>query len=287
VIPAVAVITSLSLDHTAILGDTLEEIATEKAGIIKPGVPVVSAPQDDEALAVITATCAEKAAPLTVVGRDWTWEAGEATLDGLAFRVGHDGDVIDGLWIPLLGEHQLVNAATAVAALSRLEDADAEIGVAAIREGLREVRWPGRLEILARGPWLVVDSAHNGDSARKLMAALRTHFDVQRLTVVIGASADHVTPELMGALLDDADLAIATKSRHPRAASPDWLRSRAEAMGYRMELADTVPLALDLALEDAGPDDLICFTGSVFVAAEARADWLERQGMDAPPSDPF
>jgi dihydrofolate synthase/folylpolyglutamate synthase len=283
--PAVAVITSLSLDHTAVLGDTLAQIAAEKAGIIKPGVPVVSAPQPDEALDVIQATCARKAASLTLVGRHWTWDAGESTPDGQAFSVRHADGVMDRLWIPLLGEHQLVNATTAVATLSKLPDSDAAISEDAIREGLQRVRWPGRLEVLARGPWLVVDSAHNGDSATRLMAALRAHFSFHRLTVVVGASADHVTPEMMGAFLDAADRAIATQSGHPRAASPEWLRLRAEEMGFRMEACATVPEALDLALEGAAKGDLICFAGSVFVAAEARATWFERQGMARPPSD--
>jgi dihydrofolate synthase/folylpolyglutamate synthase len=283
--PAIAVISSLSLDHTAILGDTLAQIAAEKAGIIKPGVPVVSAPQPDEALAVIEATCARQAAPLTLVGRDWSWDAGESTPDGQAFSVRHAGGVLDRLWIPLLGEHQLVNATTAVATLSKLPGSDAVISEDTIREGLQRVRWPGRLEVLARGPWLVVDCAHNGDSARRLMAALRAHFAFHDLTVVVGASADHVTPEMMGAFLVAADRAIATQSGHPRAASPEWLRLRAEEMGFRMEVCETVPEALDRALESAAQADLICFAGSVFVAAEARAAWFERQDMAQPPTD--
>ena len=94
-----------------------------------------------------------------------------------------------------------------------------------------------------------------------------------------------MTPEMMGAFLERADRAIATKSGHPRAASPDWLRLRAEEMGFRMEVCATVPEALDRALEGAAQDDLICFAGSVFVAAEARASWFERQGMAQPPTD--
>jgi dihydrofolate synthase/folylpolyglutamate synthase len=296
VTPSVAVITTISLDHTAILGETLTEIATEKAGIIKPGAPVVSAPQADEALAVIEATCRRFDVPLILVGHDWTWEAGPASpagstppepcLDGQVFTIRHGQDALEGLWLPLLGEYQLVNAATSVATFSVLRAAGAQVTESAVREGLRAVQWPGRLEILAREPMVVVDSAHNGDSAQKLMAALHTLCAFQRLIIVLGASADHVTPELMEALLSRADRAIATRSQHPRAADPDWLRSRAMASGFHLEVADSVPQALALALADAGPEDLICCTGSVFVAAEVRLAWFGLQGMTLPPSDP-
>jgi dihydrofolate synthase/folylpolyglutamate synthase len=286
VTPAVAVITSLSLDHTAILGNTLPEIATEKAGIIKPGVPVVSAPQAAEALAVIEATCRRLGAPLILVGRDWRWEAGASDLDGQEFAVFHGQEPMAGLWIPLLGEHQLENATTTVAVVALLRDRGVAIPEAAIRQGLRDVYWPGRLEILNRAPLLIADSAHNGDSARKLMAALKRHFRFRRLTVILGASTDHATPQLMEALLSGTDRAIATRARHPRAADAAWLQARGNDLGFSLELSDGVPQALAMALAEAGPEDLIVGTGSVFVAAEVRATWFAHQGMPQPPSDP-
>jgi dihydrofolate synthase/folylpolyglutamate synthase len=154
-----------------------------------------------------------------------------------------------------------------------------------VRDGLRAVHWPGRLEILALTPLVVVDSAHNGDSARKLMIALQTHLTFQRLIIVLGASSDHVTPALLEALLSKAERAIATQTRHPRAARPAWIQAQAAKLGFDLDTSRTVPQALDLALAEAGPDDLVCCTGSVFVAAEARAAWFTRQGMDLPPSD--
>jgi dihydrofolate synthase/folylpolyglutamate synthase len=286
VVPAVAVITSISYDHMVILGDTLTQIAAEKAGIVKPGVPVVSAPQSDEALVVVEVVCGEQGAPLTLVGRDWSWELGAANLDGQTFSIHHGQEAVTGLWLPLLGEHQVVNATTAVAALSLLAESGVNLSEAAIRDGLRAVYWPARLEILGRAPLVVADSAHNGDSAGKLMAALRDLDAWQRLTVVLGGSKDHITPEVMTTLLSGAHRAIATHSRHPRAADPAWLQTRAAEMGFSMEVSETVAQALDLALAEAGPEDLVCCTGSVFVAAEARAAWFARQGMVPPPSDP-
>jgi dihydrofolate synthase/folylpolyglutamate synthase len=284
--PAVAVITSISRDHTGILGETVAEIAAEKAGIIKPGVPVVSSPQSDEALAVIEATCRLHDVPLTLVGRDWMWEAGEADLQGQTFSVSRGQDSIGEFGIPLLGTYQASNATTALAALSLLEPRGVILPPAALRSGLSSLHWPGRLEILGQNPLVVVDSAHNGDSAHKLVTALRSIASFKRFIIVLGASSDHVTPGLLQALLGGADRALATATRHPRAASPSWIRAQAAELGFEIEVTSTVPRALDQALAEAGPEDLICCTGSVFVAAEARAAWFERQAMSPPPSDP-
>jgi dihydrofolate synthase/folylpolyglutamate synthase len=284
--PAVAVITSISYDHTAILGESLAQIAAEKAGIVKPGVPVVSAPQPAEAQFVIEERCSQLGAPLTVVGRDWRWELTAADLEGQNFALVKGQRVMEDLWIPLLGEHQVVNAATAVAALSLLGRSGIDLPQAVIRDGLRAVHWPGRLEILGQAPLVVVDSAHNGDSAQKLVAALRDYCGRRRLVVVLGASADHATPELMAALLSGADRAIATRTRHPRAADPSWLQAQAAELGFCLEARETVAQALTAAMDDAGPEELVCCTGSVFVAAEAREAWFARQGLALPPSDP-
>jgi dihydrofolate synthase/folylpolyglutamate synthase len=290
VIPAVSVISSISYDHTAILGETLTEIATEKAGIIKPGVPVVSAPQPDEALTVIKSVCDRRGSPLTLVGRDWTWEPGPGeppdVLEGQVFTIHHGQQELEGLWLPLLGEHQQVNATTSVAAAFLLQAEGARLSSPAIEAGLREVYWPGRLEVLGRRPLVIVDSAHNGDSAEKLMAALQALCRFRRLIVLLGASADHVTPELMRNLLSGAHRIIATQAHHPRAAEPAWLSARAAEYGFHLETSETVAGALDLALAEAGPEDLVCCTGSVFVAADARMAWFVRHGLALPPTDP-
>jgi dihydrofolate synthase/folylpolyglutamate synthase len=284
--PQVSVITSVSRDHMAVLGETLAEIAGEKAGIIKPGVPVVSAPQAGEALEVIEAVCAREGAPLTVLGHDWTWEAVPSSGGGQAFSLYHGGHVMPGLAIPLLGAFQVENAATAVAALSVLQEQGLVVPQDAIREGLWAVDWPGRMEVLARGPLVIADSAHNGDSARKLIAALKSSFEYQRLFVILGASADHLTPGLLGAVRDAADRGIATQSQHPRAAPPGLIVERSAGLGFSLTPSQSVSEALGMALGEAGPDDLICCTGSVFVAAEAREEMFARQGRATYPPDP-
>jgi dihydrofolate synthase/folylpolyglutamate synthase len=284
--PDVTVITPISYDHVAILGDTLAQIASEKAGICKSGVPLVSAPQPEEALATLRDVCDHQGAHLTLVGRDWTWRSGAADLNGQTFTVRHGKHDSFDLHLPLLGEHQLVNATTAVAVLSLLEQSGLEVPASALREGLQAVRWPGRLEILGREPLVITDGAHNGDSARKLIAALHAMGDFRNLIIVLGGSADHLTPDLMGALLPGAARAIATQALHPRSASPAWIQARAADLGYHLEVGETVAQALDLALSEAEPQDLICCTGSLFVAGDARVAWFSRQGMPLPPRDP-
>jgi dihydrofolate synthase/folylpolyglutamate synthase len=162
------------------------------------------------------------------------------------------------------------------------------IGVSehAIRAGLRSVEWPGRFEILGRAPLVVADSAHNGDSARKLVATLQAICDFRRLTIVLGGSADHLTADLLQALLTPADRIIVTRSQHPRAADPLWLQARGAELGFDLEVSETVAQGLAWALDGAGEADLICCTGSVFVAAEARLAWFSRQGLPLPPTDP-
>ena len=284
--PQVTVITPISYDHVAILGDTLAQIAAEKAGIIKPGVPLVSAPQPDEALAIIGGICDGQGAPLTLVGRDWTWEPGAADLDGQAFTVRHGGQEGLELHLPLLGEHQLANATTAIAALGLLAQSGLRVPGLALREGLGAVRWPGRLEVLGRDPVVVADGAHNGDSARKLMAALQAMGHYRDLIIVLGGSADHLTPDLLRALLPGAARAIASQALHPRSATPAWIQEQAAELGFHVEVSETVAQALDLALAEADPRDLICCTGSLFVAGDARMAWFQRQCLPVPPTDP-
>jgi dihydrofolate synthase/folylpolyglutamate synthase len=287
--PLVAAITSISYDHTHILGETLPQIAREKAGIIKHKALVVSAPQTPEAMAVIEEACAERAAELTVIGQDWTWQAGEANLEGQWFRVSGSEFRVSSreFWIPLLGRHQLDNAAVAIAVMEKLRQRGVSVPETSIREGLRQVRWPGRLEILGQRPFLVVDCAHNADSARKLKAALEELFTYRRLILIFGASSDKDIEGMMRELVPLADQIIVTQARHPRAAEAGALRKRALALkpGGAHMVSGSVAEALRLALGVASPHDLICATGSVFVVAEAREAWAELQGLEMPERD--
>ncbi len=260
----IAVITSISMDHAEILGDSLEKIAREKAGIIKPGATVVSSPQQREAEAVIEEVCLKMGANLVIVGKDVTWGKSASDLKGQSFEVqGRVGSYT--LTIPLLGDYQLENAATAVAALEALP-----IKADAIASGLAQTHWPGRLEILGHEPLLVVDGAHNADSARRLRQALETSFAFDRLILILGTSLDKDIAGIVAELASLPSLAIVTRSRHPRAVEPDILRAELGKWGVTVEVAESVASAVECARSKAGSRDLICATGSLFVTAEVR-----------------
>lgn len=287
--PEVSVITSLSLDHTYLLGNTLAEIAREKAGIIKPGIPAVSAPQRAEAIKVLEAVSREREASLTEVGRDWNYEPGPADLDGQAFTarcVTGGGSDLDGeYWIPLLGRHQLENATSAIAALDILRQRGFRIPVEAVREGLHSVRWPGRLEILSRKPLVVVDGAHNPYSAQVLRRALEEWFPDHRWVLIFGASADKDVAGMLKALLPISEHTIVTRSDHPRAATPVELADVVALVGGGAEISVNVRKSLRRGLAVMGPASGLLVTGSTHLIADVHEEWARYTGASLPDND--
>ncbi len=281
--PLVATITSISYDHTQLLGDTLSMIAREKAGIIRPGALVISAPQVPEAMDMIEEVCRSKDAELVVTGEGaYRWLPNRATLKEQGFELNGEP-----YWIPLLGRHQLANAVTAWAAVDGLQQrAGVTVPAPARRQGLRTTHWPGRLEILGNDPYVVVDSAHNGDSASKLSAAFEDFFPGRRVIIIFGASGDHPYADALAELLPAAEQVFVTHSRHPRAADAQALLATVRRLGYDATVAQTVPEAIELALESSYPNDLICITGSIFTVADAREYWFRQNGLPLPPMDP-
>jgi len=160
------------------------------------------------------------------------------------------------------------------------------VPLAARREGLQTTQWPGRMEILGHSPYVVVDSAHNGDSASKLRTALQDFFPGHRVILIFGASADHPFADSLHELLPAAHHILVTRSRHPRAATPEMLSQTITALGYSSSIVPSVPEALDAALENAAANDLVCVTGSIFTVADAREAWCRRNGLPLPPLDP-
>ncbi|MHB1133132.1 MAG: bifunctional folylpolyglutamate synthase/dihydrofolate synthase [Chloroflexota bacterium] len=268
--PAVAAITSISLDHTHILGDTLGQIAREKAGIIKPGAFVVSSPQATEAAQVLDEVAAAQSAELLLGEREWRWwqEGGRGGAQRLVVTGGLG--TFRGPLPALLGRHQLGNAATAVVVLQALRVWGLRLPDEAIATGLATVRWPARFEVAGRRPWVVIDGAHNDDSAWRLREALAEQFPDQRLFLVLGTSADKDLAGIVAALAPAASEVLCTRSRHPRSASVESLLALCQAQGVVARPAADVATALRQALTLAGPEDVVCAAGSLFVAAEAR-----------------
>lgn len=266
--PEVCLITSISLDHTEVLGNTLAEIAAEKAGIIKSNSIVVTSPQVEEVNQVFEQTCLKHKSKWVRVGSDVTWQ-------GLRFDSSRQSLQVQGrlgsyqLSIPLLGRHQLENAATAVAALEVLAEKGFHISRDSIRDGLAQVSWPGRLQVLSRRPLLVVDGAHNPDSAGKLRQALEQYFDFDRAILIFGASLDKDIAGIIAELVPLFDKVIVTRSIHPRAMATDLIVAELRRYGVEAQVTEDISTAVPLALSLAGEKDIICVTGSLFVVAGA------------------
>lgn len=282
--PVVSVITSLSLDHTHLLGETLVDIAREKGGIIKQSIPVVTAWQPVEALEALEAIADERGATMKVIGRDWWYEVQAVTLDGQTFRAGKTGEPGELYTVPLLGEHQAQNGTVALATLDILGERmpGLRLDSQVIRRGLAQVCWPGRFQLISRRPVVVLDGAHNVDSALKLRSALETVFPDRRRILLLGVTADKDVSGIVRALAPVADEIIVTTAEHPRAAPAADLCRHMERAGYSCSVSPDVGSGLGMALGMAAPRDVICVTGSLFVVGEALTIWQrERIGEEA------
>lgn len=273
--PLACVISNIALDHTDRLGHTLGEIAFEKAGIIKPGCPVVTGARDPEALEVIARVAREKGSRLLVAGEDFSWQ--ERYCDWRGQRV--DLDCPDrrfaDLFIPLVGRHQQSNTACAVTAL--------EVGVPGlpertVREGVAGCRWPGRLEVLAESPLVVIDAAHNPDGAAALRQALDL-FPRRRLVMVLGVLKDKNAEAMVPLLAPLADLLVATTPVGPRAGAPERIAHLARPLCREVAVEPDLADALEVALGAAAPQDMVLVAGSIYLVGPARA--LLRQRLDS------
>ena len=270
--PRVCAITSISLDHTATLGDTVAKIAFEKAGIIKEGVPVIVAPQTDEAMTVIVDVARQRGAPLLSVAEHSSWQKRRSDMCGQVFTLTGAESAYE-LETPLLGDYQMENAATAVAIAETLRKQGIELDDDSIRRGVRDVHWPARLQVLATpdkgGKLLVVDGAHNPYSMERLVEALREHFSYERLILIFGALSGHSATGMLSALLPLSPEVLATHSRHPRSASGATIANVATELGLKIAFtSENVGEAARRALEMASEKDLVLGTGSLSIAAE-------------------
>ncbi|MFQ6020076.1 MAG: bifunctional folylpolyglutamate synthase/dihydrofolate synthase, partial [Dehalococcoidia bacterium] len=282
----VCIISPISLEHTAVLGDTVERIAVEKAAIVQPGASVVMAPQAyPEAAAAVRRAAAQAGAEVVEVAANYRWERLSHDLEGQEARLSGPGGVRD-LRLSLLGGFQLENAATALAAVDVLRARALPgpsvgrpvgpgrrghaIGDDAIARGLAAVRWPGRLEVLSPAPLIVADGAHNRDSARCLRESL-DYFSRRRTFFIVGTLTDKDVAAIAAELAPLADRVIACGFDHPRAMAPEAIAAAFADTGRPAQVRQTLAGAIEEAVALADPDWLICITGAVAVAAVARS----------------
>ncbi len=278
--PLVSVITSLYLDHVTILGETLEEIAAEKGGIIKPGIPVVSAPQEEKALNVIKKIAAQRGSQLIKVEEDYPFSIVSSTLDGQEFVLTNPGEGQSGdssYFIPLLGTYQVLNAVTAYAALDNIRSRGFPLDEAEIKRGLETTDWPARFEIARREPPVIFDSAHNPASMRKLRETLDSFFPDLPLILVFGISEDKQLDGMFHQILPRTSHLITTQADHPRAMDAEDLEKRAREYPCSTEAIPNVQNALSRAIQLAGNEKVVLVAGSIFVAASARIAWFSEK----------
>ena len=269
--PLVSVITSISLEHTAVLGNTLEQIAREKAGIVKEGHPFVASPQKVEVARVFELVAEEKDVPLTLVGRDILYKVKKKSIDGQMLEVWMRNQPKMKLSIPLLGEHQVENAVTAYAALLSARREGLLFNAAQLKQGFAETKWPGRFEIWCEKPPIVLDSAHTPDSVAKLRQTLDEYFPNEKVVMLFGVSEDKNVAEMLRELAPRLDKVILTRSTHPRAVGARKMIEFAEQVGVKYEAIEPVEEAFARALAIVDQEQsLLLSAGSIFLTAAVR-----------------
>lgn len=268
--PLVSVITPISLEHTAILGNTHEAIAKEKAEIIKPDRPVVLAPQSEEAQSVFEVVAADRNAPISLVGRDVKWEHGAHDIHGQTFDVRTPHVSYSDLFLPLLGVHQAINAATAIACVEMIQASGYDISTASAYAGLKEARLPGRTQLVGREPFILLDGAHSPASARTLRDTIHEVFRYEKLILIVGFMRDKDLRGIGETLCPMADTVIATVMRdNPRAVGADEIVRTWSDSGGDLRVSPSVGDAITEAKSVASSADLICITGSMILIGEA------------------
>jgi len=270
--PLISVITHLDYDHMDKLGNSLEEIAREKGGIIKPEGIVISSKQYEEAYNEIKKIANEKNSLIYSVGREISYKIVKSDIKGVIFNLKGIYHNYKNLHTPLLGRHQADNATTAITTIEALKIRGVKISEKAIRAGLKKVKLTGRLEIIQNNPTLILDGAHNPSGIRIVRQALKEIFSYHRLILVLAIFADKDYKKMIQIIAPKADLIITTKAKSPRAAPPQVIAK--EVAQYieqnKIIVTENIPQAINCALSNSKKGDLICITGSLYTVGEAK-----------------
>lgn len=267
--PLVSVITNVSLDHMDRLGASIREIAAHKAGIIKKAVPVITAARGG-ALEVIKETASSRCAAVIDIGQTCKWHLAAVEPGGQTFHVATAKEKYDNLWIALLGPHQLVNSVVALVTLEQLQNQGTDIDKQAIYQGFARARWPGRLEIIAQRPLIMLDGAHNPAGSQALRVTFETVFANYQTVFVVGVLADKDYKPMLADFAAVADVMILTTAASPRAADPSVLA--AEVSGCETIVIADLPeaIAAGVRLAETGAGKALCICGSLYTIGKAR-----------------
>ena len=277
VTPRIVALTSIHLEHTQILGDTIEKIAAEKAGIIKPGAMTISVPQDETVLEVFRSKATEVGAPLSILGQDIVYtERFQSGIKGgpsALICVGDESNGFEHVSVPLLGMHQAPNCGLVLAIVIRLREMGFELSEREVLAGITQIPARARLEQVLDRPRIFIDGAHTPESVRSVLLAAAAHIDYDSLIVVFGCASDKDMDGMIEALATGADKVIFTLSgNNPRSADPKDLLARSRARGSLMsESAPSVRDGINLAAAACDKaQDLILVLGSFYIAGEAK-----------------
>lgn len=286
-LPELSILTNVGLDHCDVLGDTVEQIAADKVGIVKAGRPVVSGVRQPGVINIVNEQCRRLGSPLYLLGQDFHFSVVALEAGGSVFDFEMAGMEMRDLALVMPGHHQVANAAVALAAAQVLRMEGHHIPDTAIRNGLAETRVPGRLEIISEHPTVVLDGAHSPPKMEALSTALRTLFaDKSRVIAVLGFSKGHNAMETLAPLVPLLDTAILTEFTaltdygDKRAQNGQEIRNLMIRQYHNVQAVyEPDPIAaIQTAIQMAGPDDLICVTGSIFLVGQVREYFASVQG---------
>lgn len=280
--PIASAITSVSLDHAAVIGPELSDVAREKSGVLRPSRPSVIAPQTLEVLRILDAESKRVGAATSQVGREWHWRPTSlaTSADGQRRNIGARPIDVSGpsiawsaLEIPLIGEFQRDNATTAIATCVAANLVPLDRLRKAVQPGLQTVRWPGRIQVVSQSPLVILDGAHNADSAARVAEALQDCFEFQRLSLVIGMSSDKDVDGFLQSLVPIANEVICTRARHERSLPEVLLadhvrRAVRSGAGLHVQAVGDPSKAMAVALASAGTRDAVCLVGSLFLVGQ-------------------
>lgn len=271
--PLLSIITNIAKDHEEYLGKSVSKIAGEKAGIIKKGRPLITAATQPQVLRLFSTVCREKGAPYYRVGKEFRYVQNEERnfdYEGIHRKLWS-------VYVNLRGHHQIINATTALGGMEVLDDLGYRVSNDAMIEGLKEVEWPGRLEMICSSPRVVLDGAHNPAGALVLKETLEKEFQYEHLILLVGMMKDKDVKSFLHLLAPLADHLILTQPCNDRAASPAALKEALGKSGEKAEMAEDLGKAIEKGLSMTKEEDLLCISGSLYTVGEARAYFRPRE----------